>query len=70
MQEHNNQQLGEELVAKGYLTNKRLEEALGEQARTGRKLGQILLDNNYVSEEQIARVLAAQQGLPFIDLKR
>ena len=62
--------LGEELVAKGYLTPKRLEEALSEHYRTGRKLGQILLDNNYVSEEQIARVLALQQGLPFIDLKR
>ena len=70
MQEHNNQQLGEELVAKGYLTTKRLEEALGEQARTGRKLGQILLDNNYVSEEHVARVLASQQGVPYIDLKR
>ncbi len=66
----NNRPLGEELVAKGYLTAKRLEEALSEHERTGRKLGQILLDNNYVSEEQLARVLASQQGLPFIDLKR
>ncbi len=66
----NNSPLGEELVAKGYLTTKRLEEALSEHARTGRKLGQILIDNNYVSEEQLARVLASQQGLPFIDLKR
>jgi hypothetical protein len=69
MQTHINQMLGEELVAKGYLTAKKLAEALSEQKRTGRKLGQILLDNNYVTEEQIARVLASQQGLPYIDLK-
>jgi MSHA biogenesis protein MshE len=62
--------LGEELVALGHLTSKRLADALNEQQRTGRKLGQILLDNNFVSEEQIARVLASQQGLPFIDLRR
>ncbi len=65
---HNNR-LGEELVTKGFLAPKKLAEALSEQARSGRKLGQILLDNNYVSEEQIARVLASQQNLPFIDLK-
>jgi len=70
MESSNTQQLGEELVAKGFLSAKKLEEALSEQARTGRKLGQILLDNNYVNEEQIARVLASQQSLPFIDLKR
>lgn len=69
MQAPKNQMLGEELVAKGYLTAKKLAEALSEQERTGRKLGQILLDNNYVTEEQIARVLASQQGLPYIDLK-
>jgi MSHA biogenesis protein MshE len=63
------QTLGEELIAKGYITPKRLNEALSEQARSGRKLGLILIDNNYVTEEQIARVLASQQGLPYVDLK-
>ena len=65
----NHQPLGAELVAKGFLTATKLEEALNEHERTGRKLGQILIDNKYVTEEQIARILASQQGLPFIDLK-
>lgn len=69
MEKLNKKPLGQELVEKGYLTPKKLDEALSEQTRTGRKLGIILVDNNYVSEEQIARVLASQQGLPFIDLK-
>ncbi len=62
--------LGEALIEQGWLTSKQLSDALQEQKRTGQKLGQILIDNNFVSDEQIAKVLAAQQNLPFIDLKR
>ena len=62
--------LGEALLSQGWLTSKQLSDALQEQKRTGLKLGQILIDNNFVSDEQIAMVLAAQQNLPFIDLKR
>jgi len=62
--------LGEALIEQGWLTPKQLSDALQEQKRSGQKLGQVLLDNNFVSDEQIAMVLAAQQNLPFIDLKR
>lgn len=62
--------LGEELVSQGILTAKQLSDALAEQEKTGRKLGQILLENNAATEEQIARVLASQQGIPYIDLRR
>jgi MSHA biogenesis protein MshE len=62
--------LGEALIEQGWLTSKQLSDALQEQKRTGQKLGQVLIDNNFVSDEQIARVLAAQQNLPFIDLRR
>jgi len=62
--------LGNALVALGLLPQKRLADALEEQKRTGRKLGEILLQNGYVVEEDIAKVLAAQQGLAFIDLRR
>lgn len=62
--------LGEALLEQGWLTAKQLADALEEQKRTGLKLGQILLDSNLVSDEQIAQVLAKQQNLPFVDLKR
>lgn len=62
--------LGNALVALGLLPQRRLSDALDEQKRTGRRLGEILLQNNYVSEEDIAKVLAAQQGLPFVDVRR
>lgn len=70
MEKNHNPSLGESLVAQGHLSPLRLEEALKEQQRTGQKLGQILLSNNFVTETQIARVLATQQGIPFIDLSK
>jgi MSHA biogenesis protein MshE len=63
-------QLGSTLVNQGYLTLDRLNEALAEQKRTGRMLGRVLIENNYVTEEQMAKTLAAQQGIPYIDLRR
>jgi MSHA biogenesis protein MshE len=43
---------------------------LSEQKRTGRQLGRVLVENGFVSEEQIARTLASQLGVPYIDLRR
>ena len=64
------EQLGSALINHGFLTQIKLNEALEEQKRTGRMLGRVLVENNYVTEEQIARVIAEQQNLVFIDLRR
>lgn len=64
------EQLGTVLIKHGFLTQQKLNDALEEQKRTGRMLGRVLVENNYVSEEQMARVLAEQQGVPFVDLRR
>jgi hypothetical protein len=45
-------QLGELLVAEGLLTEDELEQALAEQAKTGRLLGQILVSNSYLSRSR------------------
>ena len=63
------EQLGTALIRLGYLTQQRLGDALAEQKRTGRILGRVLVENSYVTEEQMARTIAAQQGVPFIDLR-
>lgn len=68
MEQDRYQSLGSTLVTQGVLSAERLDHALKEQQRTGQKLGQILLSNNFVTETQIAQVLAQQQGLPFVDL--
>lgn len=62
--------LGDLLVKSGLISQAVLDSALAEQKKTGRRLGRILIDAMLVSEEAIARALASQLGLPFVDLKR
>lgn len=61
--------LGEILVQQGLLTPEQLTSALQEQQRTGRKLGRVFVESNYVTEAQISEALARQLQIPFIDLK-
>ncbi len=56
-------QLGELLVAEELLTEDELEQALAEQATTGRLLGQIIVNNGYLSAFSLARVLSEQHGV-------
>jgi hypothetical protein len=56
-------QLGTLLADEGLLTETELELALDEQQRTGRLLGQIVVDRGYVSAFSLARVLSAQHGV-------
>ena len=56
-------QLGELLVTEGLLTEDELEQALSEQAASGRLLGQILVANGYLSAFSLARVLSEQHGV-------
>lgn len=56
-------QLGALLADEGLLTDQELELALEEQRRTGRLLGQIVVDRGYLSAFSLARVLSAQHGL-------
>jgi hypothetical protein len=56
-------QLGELLVAEELLTEDELEQALAEQAKTGRLLGQIIVSNGYLSAFSLARVLSDQHGV-------
>ncbi len=43
--------------------------ALAEQKRSGRKLGRVLVESGYTTEEGISKALARQLGAEFIDLK-
>ncbi len=60
--------LGEILVDDGLLTPDQLFQATQEQKKQGRALGRILVDLGMVSEAQLVAALAAQIGLPFVDL--
>jgi hypothetical protein len=55
--------LGALLADKGLLTRGDLEQALGEQRRTGRLLGQILVERGYLTALALAQALAEQHGV-------
>ena len=61
--------IGDLLIQQGLLTEQQLERVLAEQKRSGRKLGRIIVDSGYVSEDSIAKALARQLQAPFVDLK-
>jgi type IV pilus assembly protein PilB len=61
--------LGAMLVQKGLLSKERLDEALSERAQTGELLGQVLLRRGWIFEDELARVLAEQHDLEFLNLR-
>jgi MshEN domain len=60
--------LGTLVLEAGLLPEERLEEALQEGIKTGKRLGDILLERGWVSETDLGRLLAGQKGLPFVEL--
>jgi type II secretory ATPase GspE/PulE/Tfp pilus assembly ATPase PilB-like protein len=60
--------LGEVLIEKGLLTKERLELALAHQKVTSTMLGETLIKLGFVSSAEMARTLADQTGIPFVDL--
>ena len=61
--------LGDLLVQQSVITNEQLKLALDEQKRSGRKLGRVLVESGYATEEGISRALARQLGADYVDLK-
>lgn len=61
--------LGEALILTNTITEAQLEEALAKQKSTGKRLGEVLIDDGLVSDEVIAKVLHAQLGYPIVELQ-
>ena len=55
--------LGELLVEQSWITPADLQQALEEQERTGRKLGQIVVESGFISVEGLTKVLLEQCGI-------
>ncbi|MBL0088233.1 MAG: type II/IV secretion system protein [Ideonella sp.] len=60
--------IGDLLIQEALLTATQLDEALVEQKKSGRKLGRIFIDRQWVTEVQIAKAVARQLRAPFVDL--
>lgn len=66
----NRRLMGEILVEAGILTAEELTDALGEQERAPhRRLGAILMNRGYATGHIVARVVASQLQMPFVDLE-
>jgi MSHA biogenesis protein MshE len=61
--------LGEILVKQNLLSEEQLQFCLVEHKRSGRRLGQVFIENGFVTEEDICHALARQLHIPFINLK-
>jgi MSHA biogenesis protein MshE len=61
--------LGDLLVQQKLISQEQLRAALEDQGKSGRKLGRVLIETGYLSEDQIGEALARQLGVPFINLK-
>jgi len=60
--------LGDLLVERRLLTESQLEEALLRQSRDRKRLGEILIELGYISEEDFVAVFSEQQGLTWVEL--
>ncbi len=61
--------LGDRFVAKGLLESKQLEEALAIQQQSGKRLGEILIQRGWVSEQEVLSTLGEQLDVPFVRLR-
>ncbi len=63
----NKMQLGQLLQARGVVTAEQIEKALAEQKEKGHRklLGELLVEMNYCTENQIASALAEAYGVPY-----
>jgi hypothetical protein len=61
--------LGTLIFRAGLLPAETIENALEEGVKTGRRLGEILIERGLIKEEDLTRLLAGQKGLPFVNLR-
>ena len=60
--------LGDILTQDKLISQEQLRECLDDQRRSGRKLGRVLIEKGFITEEQIGEALARQLDMPFINL--
>ncbi|MBU5254910.1 GspE/PulE family protein [Tissierella praeacuta] len=62
--------LGELLLYAGKINEEQLKDALNIQKKSGEKLGEVFVSENFVKEEDIIEVLEFQLGIPYVDLDK
>lgn len=62
--------LGDLLTSSGAITHAQLDKALQMQKISKKRLGQVLIDNDIISEMQLIEALRMQLGIEFVDLSK
>ena len=62
--------IGNLLVQEKLISQEQLALALEQQKRSGRKLGRVLIENGFVTEEVISETLAKQLKIPYLNLRQ
>ena len=60
--------LGDELVLRKLITKKQLDQVLEIQNKSGKRTGQILVEQNWIAENELLPVLAQQMQVPYLKL--
>jgi Type II secretion system (T2SS), protein E, N-terminal domain len=61
--------LGDLLLGKGMITEPQLREGLSESYTSGELLGRIMLRHRWIFEDELARTLAEQLHLPYVNIR-
>lgn len=69
MTESESKKLGEQLLEAGIIDEQQLEDALQVQKQVNRRLGNILIDRDLISEEKLVEFLSNRTGYPVVDLE-
>src|SRR3954453_23828851 len=59
--------LGQLLIQTGFLTQAQLDDALYEGSRSGERLGEVVVRRGLASEDDVARLLAQQWDLEYVE---
>ena len=61
------QHLGSLLINRGLLDVEQVKRAFEEQQLTGKRLGEIVVAHGWITSQDLARALAEQNGLEYVD---
>ena len=62
--------LGELLVTAGFLSEEELATCLEISRSTGQRLGEVVVNKRYITQDELLRVLENQHRVPYVDLER
>jgi len=61
--------LGDLLIAQKIISQEQLKIGLDAQKKSGRRLGRVLVEQGFVSDEQICEAISRQLNVPYVNLK-